>query len=309
MNSPRPETGAENVRRVEWHERGERGNTFSLRALRFAALTLGRRAIRPLLYPLSLYFVLTSPTTRRISREYLARVLPHPPRFRDIWRHVFAFASISLDRVFLLTGKYPFKVEGHYGPGTLETARTRGVLLFLSHYGSFEVMRIGAVQKHELKLRIVLDLNIGRRFMQALGELNPEIAAGIIDSSNAGPDLALRVREALDDNAVVGLMVDRRRAGERSVTVNFLGEPAPFPASPWLLAAALKVPVLIVFGIWKGGDRYEAHVELLSEKIDLPRATREAELQRLVQDYADRLAARVREAPYNWLNFYDFWAR
>src|SRR5688572_7508663 len=209
MNTRQSNAGAENTQAVQWHERGERGNTFSLRALRFAALKLGRRAIRPLLYPLSLYFVLTSPTTRRISREYLARVLPHPPRFRDIWRHVFAFASISLDRVFLLTGKYPFKVEGHYGPGTLETARTRGVLLFLSHFGSFEVMRIGAVQKHALKLRIVLDLNIGRRFMQALGELNPEIAAGIIDSSNAGPDLALRVREALDDNAVVGLMVDR----------------------------------------------------------------------------------------------------
>lgn len=309
MNTPPPRSGADASRGVQWHERSERGNALSLRALRFAALTLGRRAIRPLLYPLSLYFVLTSPTTRRISREYLARVLPHPPRFRDIWRHVFAFASISLDRVFLLTGKHPFKVEGRYGPGTLEIARTRGALLFLSHFGSFEVMRIGAVRKHDLKLRIVLDLNIGRRFMQALGELNPEIAAGIIDSSNAGPDLALRVREALNENAVVGLMVDRRRAGERAITVNFLGEPAPFPASPWLLAAALKVPVMVVFGVWKGGDRYEAHVELLAEKLQLPRATREAELQRLVQDYADRLAAHVREAPYNWLNFYDFWAK
>ena len=76
-----------------------------------------------------------------------------------------------------------------------------------------------------------------------------------------------------------------------------------------MLAAALKVPVIIVFGIWRGGDRYEAHVELLSEKIDLPRAKRDAELTRLVQAYADRLAAHVRDAPYNWLNFFDFWAR
>lgn len=294
---------------VQWHEHGERGNAFALRALRFAALKLGRRVIRPLLYPLSLYFVLTSGTTRRSSRDYLARVLPHRPRFRDVWRHVFAFASISLDRVFLLTGTHPFRVQGHYGPGTLETARTRGSLLFLAHFGSFEVMRIGAVERHELPLRIVLDVNIGRRFMAALAELNPGIAAGIIDSSNAGVDLVLRVREALEAGSVVGIMVDRRRAGERSVTVNFLGSPAEFPAGPWLLAAALKVPVLLVFGIWRGGDRYEAHVEMLSDKIELPRATRDAELQRLVQQYADRLAARVREAPYNWLNFFDFWAR
>jgi predicted LPLAT superfamily acyltransferase len=298
-----------NPEAVQWHEHDERGSTIALRALRFAALKLGRRAIRPLLYPLSLYFVLTSSTTRRISREYLARVLPHPPRFRDVLRHVFAFASISLDRVFLLTGTHPFRVQGHYAPGTLETARSGGALLFLAHFGSFEVMRIGAHERHELPLRIVLDLNIGRRFMETLAELNPKIAAGIIDSSKPGVDLVLKVREALEARAVVGIMIDRRRTGDRSVTVNFLGSPAEFPAGPWLLAAALKVPVLLVFGIWRGADRYEAYVEMLSEKIDLPRATREAELTRLVQGYADRLAARVREAPYNWLNFFDFWAR
>jgi predicted LPLAT superfamily acyltransferase len=293
---------------LQWQEHGERGTTIALRLLRFAALRLGRRVIRPVLYPLSLYFVLTSATTRRVSREYLARVLPGPPRFRDVLRHVFSFASISLDRVFLLTGTYPFRIEGHYGPGTLETARTRGTLLFVSHFGSFEVMRVGAMTTHELPLRIVLDVNIGRRFMAALAELNPAIAAGIIVSSMGGVELALRVREALDAGSVVGLMVDRARAGERTVAVNFLGGIARFPVSPWLLASALKVPVMTVFGVWRGGDRYEAHVEMLASEVELPRANRDAALQARVQDYADRLAARVRAAPYNWLNFFDFWA-
>lgn len=293
---------------VQWQEHGERGTTLALRLMRFAALRLGRRVIRPVLYPLSLYFALTSRTTRRVSREYLTRVLPHPPRFRDVLRHVFSFASISLDRVFLLTGSYPFKIEGHYGPGTLETARKRGALLFVAHFGSFEVMRIGAVQTHELPLRIVLDVNIGRRFMAALAELNPAIAAGIIDSSKGGVELALRVREALDAGAVVGIMVDRARDGEKTVPVNFLGGTAHFPSSPWLLAAALKVPVMTVYGIWRGGDRYDAHVEIITEQIDLPRADRDAALRARVQDYADRLAAQVRAAPYNWLNFFDFWA-
>jgi predicted LPLAT superfamily acyltransferase len=295
-------------RALQWQEHGERGTTIALRLLRFAALRLGRRVIRPVLYPLSLYFALTSSTTRRVSREYLARVLPGPPRFRDVLRHVFSFASISLDRVFLLTDTHPFEVEGHYGPGTLETARTGGALLFVSHFGSFEVMRVGAMNTHALPLRIVLDVNIGRRFMAALAELNPAIAAGIIDSSQGGVDLALRVREALDGGSVVGLMVDRARGAERTIAVNFLGGIARFPVSPWLLASALKVPVITVFGVWRGGDRYEAHVEMLASEMDLPRANREAVLQSRVQDYADRLAARVRAAPYNWLNFFDFWA-
>ena len=294
---------------VKWQEHAERGTSLALRLIRFAALKLGRRVIRPILYPVTLYFVLTSATTRRVSREYLARVLPHPPRFRDVLRHVFAFASISLDRVYLLTGSHRFQVDEHYGPGTTETARQRGVLLFVAHFGSFEIMRIGALQDHELPLRIVLDVNIGRRFMAALAEINPAIAAGIIDSSKAGVDLVLRVREALDAGSVVGMMVDRCRAGERAVEVDFLGGRARFPASPWLLAAALKVPVIVVFGVWLGGERYAARCDLLAEKIELPRADRDAALTRLVQDYADRLAAQVRDAPYNWTNFFDFWAR
>jgi predicted LPLAT superfamily acyltransferase len=170
-------------------------------------------------------------------------------------------------------------------------------------------MRIGAMRRHDLPLRIVLDVNIGRRFMAALAELNPEVAAGIIDSSNRGVDLALKVRDALDARSIVGLMVDRPRAGDRTVTAKFLGGTAEFPAGPWLLASVLKVPVMLVFGVWRGGDRYEAHVQLLSEKIELPRANRDAELARLVQEYADRLASQVRGAPYNWLNFFDFWTR
>jgi predicted LPLAT superfamily acyltransferase len=294
---------------TKWQQHAERGSALGMRILRFAALRLGRRLIRPVLYPISLYFALTSPITRRVSREYLARVLPHPPRFRDVLRHVFSFASISLDRVFLLTDSYRFTIEQHYGPGTMETARASGTLLFVSHFGSFEVMRVGAVKAHGLPLRIVLDMNVGRRFMAALGEINPEIAAGVIDSSTAGVDLALRVREALAAGHVVGLMVARARGGERTVEVDFLGGRARFPAGPWLLASALKVPVIVVFGVWLGGDRYAAYCDVFAPSIDLPRASREAELARHVQSYADRLAAHVRAAPYNWTNFFDFWAQ
>jgi predicted LPLAT superfamily acyltransferase len=61
--------------------------------------------------------------------------------------------------------------------------------------------------------------------------------------------------------------------------------------------------------VWLGGDRYAAYCDLLATSIDLPRATRDADLVRHVQGYADRLAAHVRRAPYNWTNFFDFWAQ
>src|SRR5690606_5156948 len=90
-------------------------------------------------------------------------------------------------------------------------------------------------------------------------------------------------------------------------TVDFLGKPAQFPTGPWQIAAALKVPVVLCFGLYRGGNRYELHFEVFAETLRVERANREASLNAIIQRYADRLAHYTRGAPYNWFNFYDFW--
>jgi predicted LPLAT superfamily acyltransferase len=62
--------------------------------------------VRPLLYPIVAYFMLTSRAARAASSDYLRRVLERTPRRRDQWRHFFAFASCTLDRIFLLSRRY-----------------------------------------------------------------------------------------------------------------------------------------------------------------------------------------------------------
>lgn len=292
-----------------WETQRERGTRLMLRSLRWIAVNLGRRAARVVLYPLTGYFVLTSATTRRVSREFLARVLPSAPRLANVLRHVFTFASVSLDRVFLLTDAHRFELRLDNEELAVEKARLGGTLLFVAHFGSFEVMRVGALQRHRLPLKVVLDGNIGRHFMAALAELNPSFAASIIDSADRGLDHVLKIREAVHQGAIVGMMVDRIRAGDRAVEVQFLGATARFPAGPWLVAAALRVPVIIAFGSWEGGERYDLRFEIFANRIELPRDRRDAALQECVQRYADRLAEAVRRSPYNWSNFFDFWPR
>ena len=91
------------------------------------------------------------------------------------------------------------------------------------------------------------------------------------------------------------------------VRVPFLGREAVFPAGPILLANALKVPVVLFFGLYMGGNRYQEHFELFADEINLGRASRPAELQAWVTRYAARLEHYCRLAPYNWFNFFDFW--
>src|SRR5690606_31954510 len=107
--------------------------------------------------------------------------------------------------------------------------------------------------------------------------------------------------------ALVALLVDRTQPGEASVAVPFLGADAHFPSAPWLLASVLQVPVVLAFGLYRGGNRYDLAFEPFSDGVAVPRRERAAVVPSLIRRYAERLEHHVRDAPYNWFNFYDFW--
>ena len=87
----------------------------------------------------------------------------------------------------------------------------------------------------------------------------------------------------------------------------FLGGRATFPTGPVLLASVLNAPVVLFFGLYRGGRRYDVHFEMLGEGIKIKRSNREAEAAVWTQRYVKRLEHYTQSAPYNWFNFYDFW--
>src|SRR3546814_7556407 len=75
-----------------------------------------------------------------------------------------------------------------------------------------------------------------------------------------------------------------------------------------MIAAVLKLPVSLAFGLYRGGNRYDLVFETFEDQgLDLPRAQRATRMAALIQRYAARLEHHARQAPYNWFNFYDFW--
>jgi len=292
----------------EWKEQGERSTPLALKLLVRSALLLGRRSLSLILWPIAAYFWLAHPEARAASRTYLARVLGREPRAGEIVNHFRHFAAVSVDRVYLLSGRSSrVALASSYGPGAKETLMSgRGCVLAVAHFGSFEALRVPPLRKRVRTVRIVLDRAVGRMAMALLEALDSELAAGIIDASRPGPDVMLDVKRALDAGDIVGIMADRARGDERAVVVEFLGGKVRMPAGPWMIAATLGVPVVLGFAALRAG-RYECSLELFSEKLDVPRATRELALQAIVQGYAQRLEEAVRASPYNWFNFYDYW--
>ena len=87
---------------------------------------------------------------------------------------------------------------------------------------------------------------------------------------------------------------------------DFLGKPAAFPQGPFILAAALRAPVMLMFGIMQQRQLH-IYCENFADPLILPRAQRLPALQDAVDRYAARLEHYSLLAPQDWVNFYDFW--
>lgn len=292
-----------------WLDRPEGGSAWALRTFAAVARGLGRPVSRLVLLPVTAYFLLRRRPERLASRAYLARVLGRAPTWLEVARHFHAFASVTLDRVYFLGGSLRRFDTRLIGIEELHRAMDlgRGVMLIGAHVGSFDALRAASTLRPDVTVRVVLDAEHSPALSAILRELNPRIAAGIINPRQDGTAVALEIGAALNEGALVTMLADRGRPGNPAARVDFLGAPAEFPTAPWQIAAALHVPVVLCVGLYRGGNRYDLHFETIAERLQIDRRQRHEQLRVVVQRFADRLADLVRAAPYNWFNFYDFW--
>ena len=278
-----------------------------MRFMLWLATRVGRVPASALLYPITCFYMLCEPAARAHSRAFLARALGRKPGLVDIFRHFHCFATVILDRVFLLTvGAKPFKVSVIDPDGLLERSRRgQGCLLIGAHLGSFDMLRTLAVTEASLPLKVLMRDTHNPRITGLLATLNPAIAETVVPWR--GPTDILKLKELLDSGVCLAVLGDRSLPGEKKTWCRFLGEEAQFPLAPMQLAALLRVPAFFFCGVRRPDNGYEARFELLAEAGELPSARSTEALTSWTQLYADRLAVAARAAPFNWFNFFAFW--
>ncbi|MBC8057563.1 MAG: hypothetical protein H7Y61_13390, partial [Rhizobiales bacterium] len=126
----------------------------------------------------------------------------------------------------------------------------------------------------------------------------------------------------LDEGGLAGLLADRTLPGgsdrSRTLSIDFLGQPARFSDGPFRLAAMLRRKVVFMAGLYLGGNRYDLRfVELAdfrpgADVAGQDTATRlqqtDTRVDEALRRYVTLLETLCRESPYNWFNFFDFWA-
>jgi len=292
-----------------WQDVREKGSVLGILLVVAVARLLGRRAAGLVVRAVAAWYALLQPRVRRASGEYLRRV-GEPARLRDVLHHVSTFAQVTTDRLFLVRGDVGRFRVSREGEEILVGLRDRrqGALLLLAHLGSFEVLRVLS-RDRALPVSVLGYFENARRLNGVLRRVAPGVDARLIPIRPDDPSFIFEVEDRIRAGEMVGTMGDRVGFDGKSTSAPFLGAPARFPTGPYLLAAALRCPVYLVFGLFRAPDRYHLVCEPFAESVVLPRGPeREAALRDLAARYARRLEHHCSCYPDNWFNFYDFWS-
>ena len=299
---------SENSLTQEWTTRSERGALPLVKFGAWLALKLGRKAARVFLYPICLYFLISSAHAARSSRQYLTRVLGHRAGLADVFRHYLTFGACVLDRVFLLNEQieqFDIRIHGEELVNEIQQ-RGNGCMLFGAHFGSFEVARAFGRRERNVPISLLMYEENARKIRASLAAINPSLAAEVIGLGRL--DSLITVADRLSRGHFIGVLADRNVDGKDLVRYDFLGTPAAFPQGPFRVAMLLRRPIVLMIGVYRGGRTYEIFFESLAEASASRTRDPDGWIDEVMRRYVARLEHHCRAAPFNWFNFYDFWA-
>ena len=295
-------------RGADWIRHRERGSIALLRSMSFLSLHLGRTVSRVPLFGIAIYFFLFAPAARRHSRRYLRLALGRTPRARDRFRQVLSFASTIHDRVYLINEQFKLFNITLDGESLLlsQADSGRGAFLMGAHMGSFEVMHSLGRRRPGLEVAMAMYEENARKINATLAAINPQAVTDIVPLGRI--DAMLNIAERLNRGAFVGVLADRTLGSEPVHPVTLLGERAYLPIGPMRAAAILRCPVFFMVGLYRGANNYHVVFEQVADFSSTPAGNRERAVRSAIERYAAVLDRYCRSDPYNWFNFYDFWA-
>ena len=297
-----------------WAGQRERGSFALMKFTALASRYLGRRALSPLLYLIVAYFFLFGAKARRSVRHYqnnLASWSARPelrPTRRSVFAQFMAFADSLLDKLDVWSGRLNFSDIELIDPHGLhgQMSGTRGQLMVGAHLGNLEVCRALAELSAQVRMNVLVHTRHAEQFNRLLKETGANNLR-LIQVSELDPAVMMRLADHLERGEWLAIAGDRVPLhGERTVNVDFLGQSAPLPQGPWLLAGLLQCPVNLIDCL-KIDGRYKVMLQPFTEAVQWKRSEREAVIQAWAQRYADHLAQRCLQAPRQWFNFYPFW--
>jgi len=225
----------------------------------------------------------------------------------SIFHNYYLFGQVIIDKTVILGGfKHKIRLNLE-GKDHLLQMKDGGILIS-GHIGNWEVG--GQVLDFlEKKINvIVFDAE-----KQAIKNYMSEVLTDrLVNFISIGDDFThlMEMKKVLANKEIIAMHGDRFISGNKTIMIDFLGEPAPFPLGPWLLASYFKVPVSYVFAIKESSKAYRFFATPIKMvPYSSTPSQREEILVNSIKEYVSELEKIVKRYPLQWYNYYDFWKK
>ena len=286
-----------------------KGTPLGYRIFVFVIRTFGLKPAYVLLRFVAFYYLLFSWSSSKHIYRYFRRFHRYGliRSVISIYRNYYIFGQTLLDKVIVMAGienKFTYDFDGE--DNLREIVKSgRGGILLSGHVGNWEAA--GHLLKR-LNTRINVVMFDGEH--QQIKEYLERVTGGhklniILIKQDISHVYAMG--EALQKNELICLHADRFLEGNKTTLIKFLGDEAPFPLGPFLLAASFKVPVSIVFAFKESKKHYHFFGSSL-----LTRENNEAKddfISCLTLAFVKELEEKIKIYPEQWFNYYNFWRK
>lgn len=296
----------------------ESGTYAGIRFLYWAHRIFGRGFFRLILVFVSIYFLIARGEQRKASRLYLSRHYQkfpehwnHEPNWLDSVRHFHAFGEAVLDKVLAWSQPVRESAFDIIDRSAIDQILQdpRGQLIIGSHLGNLEYCR-GFMHSNKNKvINILVYDRHSANFARAMTALNPQSRLNVYQVDQMDVTMILSLKKRVDRGEWIFIAADRIPEGGdlRSVEVSFLNQAARLPVGPYHLAMTLQCPVQLLFA-YRKKQRITVDLIPFEDRLELPKADRQERLTQYAQRFAAALESHCQSVPFQWFNFYDFWA-
>lgn len=249
------------------------------------------------------WYVLVRPVERNGSYHYHRHRGRKPLQAAfDVYRSFYHFGKVILDRFAVYSGHVFDVVVEHKERYFDKMKRSEGFILLFSHMGNSE-MASYSIATPEKRMNILAFGGETPVVMEERARVLAKNNIGMITVNPGDMSHIFEIHNALSRGEVLAVAGDRRW-GDKTISCNVLGAPAPLPTGVFQLCATLQCPIVLPFVFKEPHNRYHIYTEELHVNTSLPRVQRAADL---AQQFADRLTEMALAHPYEWFNNFDFW--
>jgi predicted LPLAT superfamily acyltransferase len=284
-----------------------RGGVAGYRIFVWTLKTLGISFAYFLLIFVITYYLVASRKAFLTTFRFYHRVLTYgfTKSLVSVCRNYYIFGQVLIDKIAVLAGlqnNFTFDFEGEEYLRMMND----GGLLISGHVGNWEIAG-QLLNRLEKNINILLFDAEHERIKGYLSEVLTGRSVRFIIIREDFSHLH-EIREALARKEIIAMHGDRFMEGNKTIVVDFLGHPAPFPVGPVHLAARFGVPVSYVFAMKEKRNHYHffaTPLQVIQQSNNLGK--RDEIFTLAVREYVRAFEQAVLKFPLQWFNYYDFW--